>query len=437
MKNFFILFISILLVSCTGATTIPEATSTPTESLPTPFIVQMTPTAQPVVDLGAKPDEIAGVKVAFWYALSGKQASLLEQEIAKFNLVNPQGIQIVPTRFNTIFELRTALTVNQEEFPSLLLDQLSDLPAGIIEPLDWLPYMQMADIGMDGGNFIETKNEWNSIPFTRSARFLLYNASFAQELGFRNQPKTLKEFEEQICSANQLWKSDDELTNDNFGGYLLIGDSNWQEPISWMINSPDPQNFEFSNGKKALLELEGFRDKGCIWYTNEVDMLENLEVRKTILTSVDIQSLAEVRSAISALSIQDRIDLIPYPGEVGTILYGFDLIIPKSEAKTQMGAYLFARWLLEDERQVTWTKELGLLPVTHTAAESLVSDPGISSDMAVSLSALESAISITSFPDLNSTRFLMGDGFYEWITRYPFTKIGDVFEEIDANSKPD
>jgi|GEM_PF-6547067 len=437
MKKLIILFISIFLVSCTGATTIPEPTSTPTKSLPTPFIVQMTPTAQPVVDLGAQPDAIAGVKVAFWYALSGQQASLMEQEIAKFNLVNQYGIQMVPTRFNTIFELRTALTVNQKELPGLLLDQLSDLPEDTIKPLDWLPYMQMADTGMDGNNFFGTRKDWNSVPFTRSARFLLYNASFAQELGFRNPPKTFKEFETQICAANQFWKTDDDLTNDYFGGYLLIGDSNWPEPISWMINGGSQQVFDLSNGKKVLLELETLRDEGCIWYTSEDDILENLQARKTIITSVDIQSLAEVRSAINALGIKDQIELIPYPGEVSAILYGFDLIIPESEPKTQMGAYLFVRWLLEDERQVTWTRETSLLPVTRSASQRLSSEAGISSDIAISISALESAISITSFPDLNSTRYLIGDGFYEWITRYPFVQLEKIFDEIAPFSNSD
>lgn len=435
MKKILFFFAGMMiLISCSGAETIPEPTASPVVGLPTPHIVQITPTPEPTVDIGAQPENISGISFPFWYALSGGQATLLEQEIAKFNIVNQYGIRVEPIKFNTLFEMGKALEDRIEPSPGLILDQLIDLNRFKFELIDWSHYMLLNGSGLDGANFINSPDNWTSIPFTRSARYLLYNSSFAQELGFNNAPKTFEEFEEQICAANQFWKTDEDLTNDNFGGYLLADDASWQEPISWMaIGTKDGSaaGFDLKIAEQNLLKLEQLREDSCIWYTTDTNPIDGLQTRKAIITSIDLQSLSEFLSAIKTSGSQDQILLITYPGEVKAVLYGLDLFIPKTEPEIQLAAYLFSRWLLDDQRQAVWSFETGLLPVTYSGTKKILTEDMITDDLIVAVSELESSIEINSMPELNKNRMLFGDGFYEWVTRYPFVELDEILDAVN------
>ena len=79
---------------------------------------------------------------------------------------------------------------------------------------------------MDGKRF--------GVPAQRTARFILYNQSWARELGFDSAPPTTSaEFEQQACAAHKALGTDEDPNNDALGGWLI--DTNAMTPLSWMI----------------------------------------------------------------------------------------------------------------------------------------------------------------------------------------------------------
>lgn len=416
-----------VFTSCSGASQIPLATET-AKPLPSPVIIKVVPTIEPIIDIGAKPEDISGTSVDFWYALSGEQAALMEQSIASFSLSNPYGITVVSKRFNTLFEMDQTLNADGST-PGMVMG-LSGVPfTDKFEPVEMTPYTKLSGVELEPENMIGGIPQF-SLPFIRSARTLIYNTSFAKELGFNTPPTTFEEFKIQTCAANAYWRTDEDQTNDGFGGYLLDGDPNWQDPLTWMINGSSMENDQLADGKSALDDLEDLRNEGCSWYLPEANEYEQLRDRKALVVSIDVQDLSDVSGAQTRYTISDTLSIIAYPGEYGALLYGFDLYIPRTDPNTQLAGYLFARWLLEDAQQSLWVREAGILPVTITSVDKLLAEPSLPPTQHEALGLLANSANTSWFPLLSTMRTEIGDAYYQWVTRYPFTTLDEVWAEI-------
>lgn len=427
MKKILPLFFLFILTSCAGASQIIDPTNTP-KPLPSPAITRNVPTLEPVIELGAEPGSLKGTQVAYWYALSGEQAALMEQNIASFSLANPYGVSIISKRFNTLYEMEQALAENSASPGVILWSAEYPLP-GVSEPIDLNPYFKLGGYEIDPENYLSDATG-SSLPFTRSARFLVYNTSFAGELGYSALPATFDQFTEQVCGANAAWRSDDDQTNDSFGGYLFDGEPNWQDPVNWMANSDSIENDPLEKGKAALDSMQSLRDDSCAWYLPEVNKFEQLRERKTLVIGLDAQDIPALDGIKAMYSITDELSVGAFPGKYDTLTYGLNVYIPRTDPKTQLAAYLFARWLTEDVQQIEWVKDTGLLPVTRTSLEKLLADRNLPGWQMEELVILPNAGSLADHPELSEQRTLIGDGFYQWVTRYPYVTIDEIWSEI-------
>lgn len=428
MKNLVPLLLLFILSSCSGASQIIAATETP-QALPNPVITRAVPTEEPVIDVGAIPSDINGTTVEFWYALSGEQGALMEQNIASYTLSNPHGVKVISVRFNTVFELEQAMEKDPSGPAAVLWIAGDPLPVGI-EPIEITPYTRLAGVETDLESFL---GGWSgsSFPFVRSARFMIYNASFAKELGFDSAPKTFEQFQEQVCAANAFWRGDDDQTNDGFGGYLLDGEANWQDPLTWMVNGEPEQTNAMDAGKTVLENIEELRGDGCAWYLPDANKYEQLRDRAALVISIDGQELPDVEGARLMYSIADDLSIRGYPGKYSALTHGFDVYIPRTDPKTQLAAYLFARWLSEDDQQIAWVKETASLPVTYSSLGKLTSDQTLPNWQSEVLAVLPNAATLEDRPDISKQRSLIGDGFYHWVTRHPYTTIEDIWIELN------
>lgn len=434
-KVVFLIAFAVLLASCSGATAVVEPTATEEKPLPTPMTVQITPTPTPSYDVGVKTSQLKGTAIEVWYALSGERASLFEKFVATYNITNDMGIELIPIRFNTVFQLNNALLANDRALPALILT--TELMNFDLDLVDIYPYTRIEDGALALPALIEGSDltgeiEMTSIPFTRSARYLVYNQSFAKELGFAQPPDSFETFVDQICAANAYWKTDDDQTNDVYGGYLLDGDPNWQEPVSWMA-----RDLTFDEGGEGsvdpaanLLDLEQARDDGCIWYQNGENKFENLRYRRALVISIDLQDVADLEGARKMLEISDELTLIPFPQKNGLITYGLDLMLPKTEPKQQLAAYLFARWLLDEPRQVEWGLETNAIPVTMASLKTLGEHPQATPDLKAALGYVENFTPLVSLGQYANDPIVIGDGFYQWVTRYPYTRMDDILDAL-------
>jgi len=73
------------------------------------------------------------------------------------------------------------------------------------------------------------------MPAERSARFLLYNVSWARELGFNTPPSNADDLQLQACHAHQAMLTDTDRSNDGQGGWLVDTNSTTSSHGSWPL----------------------------------------------------------------------------------------------------------------------------------------------------------------------------------------------------------
>ncbi len=212
-KWFACLFIISFLFSCTPLH-LPEATPTATLS-PSPAPSRLPPatlTPSPTSAIQINDEQLQGVSIRFWHPYSGEIGALIEQLADEFSRQNPYGILVRS-------EAVSGVDVLDERMEDALEE--GDLPQLVIAPLyqalgwnrgrsilvDWSLYVDDSRWGIlpsEQDRF--EPNLWTAsvvdgqrwgIPARRVAQVLLYNASWARELGFTAAPKKLEEFHEE------------------------------------------------------------------------------------------------------------------------------------------------------------------------------------------------------------------------------------------------
>jgi len=70
------------------------------------------------------------------------------------------------------------------------------------------------------------------VPAQRSGQLLLYNTTWARQLGFDAPPPHPKQFKEQACTAAQANLADEEAGNDGTGGWMISAE--YPVMLSWI-----------------------------------------------------------------------------------------------------------------------------------------------------------------------------------------------------------
>ena len=155
----------------------------------------------PVSMLNVQKEALRGVQINAWYPYHGAEASLFESQVQQFNKQNEWGITVIPhgkENFNELF-LQTDAALQGTNYPQVVI-ALPEHALGWHEyVIDLNPYLNDTVFGMnaldraDFANVIWMQDEVDGVrygvPAQRSARFLLYNQTWARELGFSSPPE--------------------------------------------------------------------------------------------------------------------------------------------------------------------------------------------------------------------------------------------------------
>ena len=63
------------------------------------------------------------------------------------------------------------------------------------------------------------------IPAQRTAKVMIYNRTWAKELGFDDLPATPEDFEKQTCAAYNALLNDNNKDNNGLGGWVIDNDA--------------------------------------------------------------------------------------------------------------------------------------------------------------------------------------------------------------------
>ena len=454
-----ILLSALLFSACTPGTSAP--TLTPSLPTPSPTTTGSAPTITPtqIPPIALDPAALRGVNIRLWHAFTGGAYRVLSDDVASFNASNEWGIVVTESGYGdypTLFD-----AVNNSAIDLSLSGGGPDLVAALPEQtlawdasgsvVDLTPYLSDPawGLGVDGSDgpsdfpavFTAQDNvngKQLGLPAERSARFLFYNTSWAQELGFANPPTTTTEFRLQACAANASFRTDTNLQNDGYGGWIV--DPHWQTMYSWLLafdgSVADGNVYTFSTDPNlaALQFVKGLFDDHCAWLSTEPTPFDSFARRSALFVSGDLAELPMAVESMSRLKNADEWTLIPFPGDSGHVVvtYGPSYSLLKSTPEKQLAAWLFVRWLLSPENQAGWVSATGLLPLRI----SLPDQAGMAPQWQAAAAELAVAQGVPQLASWRKVRYVLEDGTRMiFQTNLPLAQLPSILIEMDATAQ--
>ena len=442
-----ILFLWLFSLSgCTSTLSTDSSTRTPppnaTETAPD------TNTPLPAAsNLNVQREALRGVQVKVWHPWFGAQASLFESQVALFNTENEWGI-VVSTdgkvNYSELF-LQTDAALKEADPPQVVIafpehaiewqESVVDLNAYVHDPLYGMNPLEMSDFYAPIWSQDEVDGKRLGVPAQRTARFILYNQSWARELGFNAPPATSSEFEGQACDAHRALAEDQDTGNNALGGWLI--DTDPMTPLSWMIafgggvQEEDGYRFLAPGNVAAFRYMKTLQQKNCAWVASaDLSVFDRFAARQALFATASLGDLPDLTRAFSAAANKDEWSVLTFPGveRDALVLYGSSFIMFESDDATQLASWLFMRWMLSTENQARWVQSTGLFPL-RTSTMELLADYSASHPQWVEAVKLLPRGEVT--PQLSSwrlVRVMLGDGFRDMFDtiRHPDLTEGQV-----------
>lgn len=384
------LLLSVILSACQPAS-VEAPTSTPQVAVTqTPAL---TNTPEVVSRLGVPEEALNGLTVDVWYPWYGTPANLFESQVEKFNSTNLWGIRVQATsqqNYTELYSLASA-AVHGPDRPDVVIglpeyaiawnaeDAVVDLTPYVSDPVYGLSNAQISDFPAVFWEQDQVGDLRLGVPAQRTARFLLYNQTWAHELGFENPPATSEEFQQQACKANQFMRSDQDTHNDGRGGWLI--DAYPITNLSWLLafggGAQEADNFRFlrPNNIEAARFVKGLAENNCAWQTQDAQPLDQFVARQALFATASLEDLPGLARAFLEAGSRDEWTVLPFPGTESSVVvvYGSSYILLGSDDADQLASWLFVRWLLSPENQADWVNSAGYFPL-QASTMSLLTD---------------------------------------------------------------
>ena len=350
-------------------------------------------TATPAVSkLNVEVEALRGVQVTVWHPWFGAQESLFVSQVAQFNTENEWGIVVGAESKSNYSELffQTDDALKSPSRPQIVIAfpehalewqaEVVDLNAYVTDPIYGLNESEVSDFPEVIWAQDEVDGKRFGMPAQRTARFLLYNQSWAEELGFDAPPANSSEFERQACAANKALGSDDDPENNALGGWLI--DTDAMTPLSWMlafdggVQEEDGYRFLAPGNVAAFKYVKTLQQKSCAWVASaDLPAFDRFAVRQALFATASLEDLPDQSRSFAAAGSKDEWTVLPFPGleKDAFVVYGSSFVMLQADDAPQLASWLFMRWMLSPENQASWIKSTGLFPLRDSTM-SLVSD---------------------------------------------------------------
>jgi len=442
---FLVLFLVFVLSACT------PSNSNDTTSTPRPTVTSLPSaenTASPAVSrLNVGEEALRGAEVSVWHPWFGAEASLFESQIAQFNTVNEWGIVVraeSKTNYSELFS-QTDEALSRSGNPDIVIafpehalewrEHVVDLNAYVHDPVYGISSLEISDFPSVIWMQDEVEGLRLGMPAQRSARFILYNQTWARELGFDSPPKTSSDFERQACAANRALNNDEDPDNNALGGWLI--DANAMTSLAWMyafdggVQEEDGYRFLAPGNIDAFKYLKVLQQKNCAWVpSTEGSVYDRFALRRALFATASLEDFADQSRAFGAIGNGDEWIVLPFPGVDTTafVVYGSSFVMFGSDDVTQLAGWLFIRWMLSAENQARWVQSTGLFTIRSSTMD-LLGDYSASHPQWTEAVELLPAGKMT--PKLSSwriVRIMMADGFRDMFDtiRHPDLTDGQV-----------
>ena len=435
VKKYFPLLLILFLVACQQTAT-PAVAPTDAQATATPKpAITATPTFASQINLTEA--DLDGLDITVWHSWFGASQALFDLQVAAFNEENPYGINVSAAyqgSYNMLFNaVDTAL--NDGTPPDLVValpeqisvwheaDAVNDLTLYMLDP-DWgMTAAEQSDIPEVFLAQDQHGNAQLGLPAQRTARFMLYNATWGEELGFENAPVTYQAFREQACAANQAKRSDDDLENDGKGGWIV--DANDLTALSWLYGfggtplGDDGYEFVSAENITAFRSLKSLYDEGCAWISTADTPYEQFSLRSALFISASMEEFNDINRTFAEAGSNDDWQVIPFPGDVEStvVAYGASYAVLATEDAEALAAWLFVEWLLAPPQQAKWVKSTALFPLRISTLNELSEYEKSNPHWGQAVDLIEQVEIQPQLASWRQMRHVLGDGL-EYIYRY-------------------
>lgn len=447
--TYLILFI---LTSCTPVTSTPTTAAIATEPGATETVATASPAPVPVGTLDVDPVSLKGVTVTVWHPWFGPEASVLELQAAEFNSSNEWGITVITVGQNNYSELFNTVSSSlaAPDKPNLIIGLPEhalywDAQSGVA---DWNAYVTDPQWGWGADEIADfdpvfwTQGEANSkrvgLPAQRTARFIFYNVTWAQELGFDSPPAAPDDFREQACAANQSMRKNADASDDGRGGWLVDADP--MTALSWMLafggGASEAEDYRFLRPENidAFKFTKLLYEDLCAWQ-GDVNPREEFASRRALFVTGTLEEISEQMRAFSSIGSVDEWTVIPFPGETNDafVAYGSSYIMLPSSDEEQLATWLFVRDLLSSENQTEWVQTTGMFPLRNSTLTLLAPYASTHPQWLEAVKLLPQASLPPKRADWRLVRVAIGDGFnHMFRVNLPSGQVPTILAQLDS-----
>ena len=395
--------------------------------------------------------DLSGTTIQFWhvYGEGDPRNEAMVAIVDAFNANNEYGITVEALDQGQYSDVEDKVNagIQSGDLPQVVqaytsalnnwntVDLVVDLNPFVSDPDYGLTEDEIADIYPAvfnlGVNESGARLAW---PFSQSANALVYNFTWAQELGFDAAPATPEELKAQLCAAAEANAADDNPDNDGTGGMVWYASSSnflgFVHAFGGQLMNADGTAYDFNTpaAKAAALYVNDLRDSGCTFETESYPNPEQAN-RLALVTISSTSGLKYYGYAFSDAENDDEWGFLSFPGPdggQGMVAWTQTLGVLKSTPEQEMASWIFTKYLTTPENQAAWILASGYLP-TQYSTEGMLTDyvasvPQYQSTMAIA--ALGQAEPET-FTAWNSVRRAFGDAAAQLY-------VATTSEEVDA-----
>ena len=378
------LLLAIVMSACTpkptaAPTAAPVKTAAPTEA----------PTAEPTVN------PLAGVVIQFWHVYSDAPGEGLQTLVDEFNATNEYGITVEALNQGNYGDVEDKVNagIQSGDLPDVVMaytnsladwygvESIIDLNPYIADPVYGLTAEQLADLYPHLKAAGSTPDgAWVAYPMTQSANVLVYNFTWAEELGFANPPTTSVELKDVSCAAaaaNTARGGDFAGT----GGLVYYPNAtNWLHFLyafggKELNDAGDAYDFTSQAAIDTSMFILDLKKDGCVWQTESYPNPEQGQ-RKALITMSSTAGAPYYAAAFEEAANLDKWGWIAASGPDGKqAVDAFQQmlgVVPSTEEE-QLASWVFVKWLTSPEIQARWVKISGYYG-TQISTEALLAD---------------------------------------------------------------
>lgn len=393
----------------------------------------------------------SGQTVVFWHAWDfGPAAETMAVIIERFNASNEWGITVNAVVHDSHQEISNNFKRMgfAEESPNIIAGFNYQLIGWNLEEsilVDLSAYVGDAYVGFDEEDISDfypviweqdiVGGKRLGIPAQEFGQVILYNRTWAEELGFHSQPETPEQMKLQACAAA-------DSNDDGTGGLLLstegVSVAGWIYAFGGNIEA-EQDTYDFNNSEtQATFDfLDDMHAEGCAWEAKSLYPNREFASRQGLFFASSVVGLNIQAEVFENLSSDDEWTVIPFPSPAGSPIipvYGVSLAMVASTPEAQLATWMFMRYFLESTNQVMWTIVGENFPIRRSVLDSLGDYAIDYPQWAAAINLLEYGKSSPRVSSWGAVRFVLQDAAKE-LFRSKERYNPQLLEDLESTAK--